>query len=103
MSPIEGALAVGPTAGSNAWWQNSADDVDTRACQFDDTWTFDASGNMVIDVQDQTWVEGWQGGGDACGTPVAPFESGTFGYTYTGGELTVNGEGAYVGLPKATK
>lgn len=102
LSPIEGALAVGPTAGSSGWWQNSADDVNARACQFDDTWTFDSNGNMVIDVQDETWVEGWQGGNDTCGAPIAPFESGTFGYTYAGGELTVNGEGAYVGLPKAT-
>ncbi len=102
LSPIEGALAVGPSAGSSEWWQNSADDVNARACQFDDTWTFDASGNMMIDVQTETWVEGWQGGGDACGAPVAPFESGTFAYTYAGGELTVNGAGAYVGLPKAT-
>lgn len=101
MEPIEGALAVGPTAGSNAWWQNSAADVTARACYFDDTYTFDASGNLTIDMGAETWLEAWQGA-DGCGAPVAPFAGGTYTYTYSGSDLTVNGSGAFIGLPKVT-
>jgi len=102
MAPIEGAMGVGPTQGSTAWWQNNTDDVTARACFFDDTWTFDANGGLEIDLGTETWVETWQGGGDSCAAPVAPHESGSFSYQLVNGELTVNGAGAYVGIPKAT-
>ena len=38
LDPVAGALAVGPTADNLGWWSNSAADVDTRACLFDDIW-----------------------------------------------------------------
>lgn len=100
MAPEEGALAVGPTAGSNAWWQNNAADVTARDCFFDDTWTFDAAGNMTIDMGTGTWLETWQGVAEGCGTPLAPFESGTYTYSLSGDQLTVDGTGAFVGLQK---
>ena len=51
----------------------------------------------------QTWVEGWQGGGDACGTPVAPHNgaSATYVYDAAAGTVTITGAGAYIGLAKA--
>jgi hypothetical protein len=50
-----------------------------------------------------TWLEPWQGvASEQCGTPVAPHDgSGTFTYTYANNQLTVNGLGAHIGLPKA--
>ena len=102
MAPEAGALAVGPTAGSNAWWENNADDVTTRACYFDDTWTFDAMGNMTINMGDQTWLETWQGVGEGCGAPLAPFVNDTYNYTFAGDQLTVTGVGAFIGLQKVT-
>ena len=50
-----------------------------------------------------TWVEAWQGvASEQCGTPVAPHDgSGTYTYTFANNQLTVNGLGAHIGLPKA--
>ena len=51
---------------------------------------------------DETWVEGWQGGGDACGAPVAPHDgSNPATFTDNGGSVTIVGKGAYLGLAKA--
>jgi len=36
MSPVAGALGVGPALGDVSWWANSEGDVATRACFFDD-------------------------------------------------------------------
>ena len=99
----EGALAVGPSAGSNEWWQLPAGDVEVRACFLDDDYTFGADGSFSISQGDETWVEAWQDGVDAdgCGAPVAPHDgSGSYTFTATSSALTVNGEGAFIGLAK---
>ena len=98
-----GSLAVGPALGDGSWWSNSAADVTTRACLFDDSIKFDANGTMTHYVDGNTWLEGWQGATpDACGTPVAPHNGvGPFTYTYSAGELTINGVGGHIGLAKA--
>ena len=100
-----GALGVGPAFGDISWWSNSADDVTTRACFFDDTYVFGADGSFSNVLGDETWVEGWQGGGDACGTPVAPHDGtavATYSYDATAGTVTIDGTGAYLGIPKAS-
>ena len=105
MAPEAGALAVGPAPNNGDWWSNSADDVTTRACYFDDEYVFNSDGTFTIKMQDQTWVEAWQGvAADGCATPVDPHVSGshTFLYDDVAGKLTLNGVGAFVGLPKAT-
>jgi hypothetical protein len=105
MAPEAGALAVGPAPNNGDWWSNSADDVTTRACYFDDEYVFNSDGTFTIKMQDQTWVEAWQGASaDGCATPVDPHVSGshTFLYDDVAGKLTLNGVGAFVGLPKAT-
>lgn len=99
-----GSLAVGPVLGDTSWF--SCDDacVSDRACYFDDTYVFNADGSYEINLGSDTWIEGWQGGSDACGTPVAPYDgSGSYTYSWdeSAGTLTVNGEGAYIALPKA--
>lgn len=103
LQPVAGAMAVGPSAGSADWWFNTDDDVSTRACLFDDTYTFNADGTFVIEMGGQTWLETWQGvDEDGCGTPVAPHVSSSFTYDFneTAGTLTLTGNGAHVGLAK---
>ncbi|MFY0688446.1 MAG: PKD domain-containing protein [Cyclobacteriaceae bacterium] len=102
MAPQAGALAVGPAAQSSEWWGNSADDVTTRDCYFDDTYTFDADGNFTIEMGDATWLETWQGvDEDQCGAPAAPHAGGSYTFEVGDGTLKVIGEGAFIGLPKA--
>ena len=98
-----GSLAVGPALGDGSWWSNGAADVTTRACLFDDSIKFDANGTMTHYMDGNTWLEGWQGATPgACGTPVAPHNGvGPFTYTYSAGELTINGVGGHIGLAKA--
>ena len=103
LSPEAGALKVGPGIDDGSWWSSSADDVITRACYFDDEYVFDYDG-FHNDHFGETWIEGWQGGSDACGTPVAPHDGSNnpAGYTFdeATGTLTLDGVGAYLGLPK---
>jgi hypothetical protein len=101
LAPAAGSLAVGPSQGSPQWWSNNAADVNTRACLFDDSIKFE-NGAMTHYMDNSTWVEGWQGSNpEACGAPVAPHVGGTYTYTYSGGNLTINGDGGHIGLAKA--
>ncbi len=96
-----GALAVGPSLGDLSWFQSTAADVDTRACLFDDEYVFNADGTFQNILGTETWLEGWQGGAESCGAPVAPHDgSGSFTWTESAGTVTVNGTGAYLGLAK---
>jgi len=100
MAPEAGSLKVGPSPESDEWWSIDAASVADRECYYNDTYVFTAgSFNNILGTD--TWIEGWQGGSDACGTPVAPHD-GSAGATYTlnGTTLTLNGTGAYLGLSK---
>ena len=101
VSPEAGALHVGPVG--TTWWSNSTPDVTTRACYFDDEYVFNANGSFSNVLGTETWIEAWQGvAADACGTPVAPHDgSNAATYTYSDSTVTLNGVGAYLGLPKA--
>jgi PKD repeat protein len=103
LSPQAGALAVGPTAGSAEWWFNSETDQVTRACLFDDVFTFGEGGSFSIAMDGETWLETWQGvGSEQCGTPVAPHDgSGSYTWELIDGKLKLAGKGAFVGLAKA--
>ena len=101
LSPVAGALAVGPNRGDGSWWSSSVGDVTGRDCIFDDSISFDASGNFVHYMDGNTWIEPWQGvSGEQCGAPVSPHVGGSFTYTYSGNQLTVDGTGAHIGLAK---
>jgi hypothetical protein len=102
MAPEAGALGVGETQGDISWWSNTEDDLTIRACFFNDTYVFGADGSFSNVLDGETWIEEWQGSDPpTCGTPVAP-HNGTVAATYTSsaGSVTLNGTGAYLGIPK---
>jgi hypothetical protein len=103
IAPEAGALKVGPSAGNGDWWTSDAQAVIDRACFFDDTYVFNSDGSFRNVLGTDTWLEGWQGTADACGTPVAPHNGTAGNYTYdaNAGTVTINGTGAYLGIPKA--
>ena len=105
MAPEAGALMIGPNPFDGSWWSNSEEDVNTRACYFDDRYVFDEDG-FHNDLDDETWLEWWQGADpEGCGFPVYPHDGSNnpAGYTFDEVEstLTLHGLGAYIGLPKA--
>ena len=102
LAQIPGALAVGPTQTDYSWWSSSSTDINSRACLFDDSVTFDANGNFIHYMDGNTWLEPFQGvTSEQCGNPVAPHDgSGPYTFIYTNNQLTVNGIGAHIGLAK---
>ena len=104
LAQTAGAMSVGPNQGDGSWWSNSIGDVASRACMFDDSITFDASGGFTHYMDGNTWVEQWQDGtGDGCRAPVAPHVGGSYNYTYSNGVLNVVGLGAHLGLPSPSQ
>ncbi|MDH7911659.1 hypothetical protein [Winogradskyella sp. SYSU M77433] len=104
LAPEAGALAVGPAMGDTSWWSCDATCVADRACQYDDEFIFGSDGSFTNVLGTETWVETWQGGSDACGTPVAPYDgnaTATFVHNQDNGTVTISGSGAYIGIPKA--
>ena len=103
LAPESGAIGVGPEKDNVSWWSNTADDVTTRACLFDDEYVFNADGSFQNVLGANTWVEAWQGAaGEECGTPVAPHDgmATDVTYVYSGASVTINGKGAFLGLAK---
>ena len=104
LAPVAGAMKVGPVVDDGQWWQNSAADVETRACLFDDEYVFgDDSGSFQNILGAETWIETWQGvEADGCGVPVAPHDgSADASFSTSDTTITISGLGAYLGLPKA--
>ncbi|MFS4415215.1 hypothetical protein [Maribacter sp. 2307ULW6-5] len=104
MAPEAGSLGVGPAVGDVSFFAIDAQGVIDRACYFDDVYVFGTDGSFANVLGADTWIEGWQGGGDACGAPVPPHDGSaqaTFSYDAATGQLTITGAGAYIGLPKA--
>lgn len=103
-TPAAGAFQVGPSQGSNGYYQNNAGDVNTRACQFDDEFVFNADGTFQNVLQGATWIEPWQGQPEGCAAPIAPHDgtvAATYVYSAANNTITLNGKGAYLGLNKA--
>lgn len=105
MAPMAAAMGVGPGQGDISWWSNSEEDLSTRACFFDDYYVFNSDGSFNNILQDETWIEEWQGSDPPiCATPVAPHDGSavaTWAYDDVAGAVTIDGTGAYLGIPKA--
>ena len=110
LAPIEGALRVGPNGfGDGSWWTSSVEDIEYRNCFFDDEYVFGDDGLFQILLDNETWLEPWQGVEfDGCGEPIAPHDGGDYSYQVVSDdndseflEIIVLGTGAYIGLPKA--
>ena len=114
LAPVAGALSVGPAKGSGEWFATSADDVNTRGCTFDDTYTFGTDGSFVYNTNGDLWAETYMGvGEDGCldegdlPAAAAAWGSGNHAFAVTEATandpamLTVTGTGAFIGLPKA--
>ncbi len=98
-----GSFGVGPMQGDISWWSMDEVQVLDRPCFFDDSYVFGADGSFSNVLGTETWIEDWQGGSNACGTPVAPHDgtaSASYVYKESTGKLTLNGTGAYLGIPK---
>jgi len=119
LNPDAGAYKVGPSGPDDgSWWANTAGDVTSRSCEFDDTYafTFDAAGTFVYDNQGDFYPDGYMGdNGGSCEsnslfTSVQqPWGSGNFHYAVIPnagvkglGQLKVIGLGAHIGLQKVT-
>ena len=104
LAPEAGALGVGPAAGDISWWSNSADDVTTRACLFDDVFSFDADGSTFANVMGtETWLEAWQGVSEGCGAPIAPHDGSNaivYSYNAAAALIKITGPGGHLGLAK---
>jgi hypothetical protein len=104
LAEIPGALSVGPVQGDGSWWyNNSTNDITTRACIFDDSITFSSNGTMTHYMDGNTWLEVFQGvASEQCGAPVAPHDgSASATWAVANNQLTLTGIGAHIGLPKA--
>ncbi|MDX1507503.1 MAG: hypothetical protein R3358_04435 [Woeseiaceae bacterium] len=100
----EGSAGVGPAPGDVSWWSLDAAGVVTRACWLDDIYHFGSGGTFRNFVDDETWLEPFQGvAAESCGAPVAPHDgssTGSFDYDEAASTLTINGRGSHLGLAK---
>ena len=105
LAPHAGSLAVGESADNLGWWSSDEATATTRACLFDDVYTFGSDGSFSQAMGTETWVEAWQGTDpEGCAAPVAPHDGSYTDGTYSvaDSKVTVNGLGAHLGLPKVT-
>jgi Leucine-rich repeat (LRR) protein len=100
------ALKVGPEPGSSLWWSNDEQTLIDRACYFDDAYIFNSDGSYSNVLGSETWLEPFQGVAEAqCGPPIFPHDgsaNATYVYDQIAGTITLNGQGAYLGLSQAT-
>ncbi len=111
------SLGVGPDeAGARIWWSLSNDG--SRPCVYFHEFTFKRDGSFVFDDKGMMWGEGAIFGGmdlvESCfeaipanminsdGVDVSAWLGGTHAFTYDplAGEITLNGLGAWMGMPQ---
>ena len=117
LAPEVGALWIGPGDHSATWWQNTAGDVTTRSCLFNDEYTFNKTGStMVFDSKGDFYVDEEAGNPWPAGMPPVgcyantaipvQFQAWANNNTFTfsvinNNKLKVDGTGAHLGLYKA--
>ena len=114
LAPEAGALHVGPNA-VDVWWANSEDDVAARDCHFNDEYIFRADGEFEYKNNGDFWADtdgngvifpGDLGLDPGCQPSTAwppaysAWDSGVHNFSVSDTELTVIGEGAWIGLYK---
>ncbi len=102
-----GAIGVGPGLGNLGWFSLNEEQITERACYLDDEYIFNEDGTFQNVLGTETWIESWQDAAvtdGACGAPVFPHDGSspaTYTFNEAGEELTLDGRGAYLGVPKA--
>lgn len=122
LADVEGGtkavFEVGPSDRSAFWWAfGISAQICERSCIFNDTWTFNTDGTFTFDNQGDAFAEGafkedlmftcfdatvadnWVGEN---GEDLTGWNSGTHGFTYDATSATLEVEGGFIGLPKAT-
>ncbi len=108
------ALHVGPNA-TETWWGNSEDDLDARACIFNDEYIFNEDLSYEYDNKGDFWADA-DGDGNIwpadLGLPVGcndaslwpsqyqAWNSGVHNFSTLDNTLTLSGDGAHLGLYK---
>lgn len=108
-------LEVGPIDRSTVWWAQGKDndEIARRPCIMNDEWTFGRDGSMTYNSNGDFWAEGgvFEPSGEcfpsdathltgAGGSDLTAFGDGTHAFELTPTQLTLNGLGAWIGLPK---
>ena len=122
LNPEAGALWIGPSDFSQTWWSNTEADVQTRSCHFNDEMTFNYDGTMDRDLKGDIWVDeegdtnpfpsdiianndGSMTAGcydwSVINSDYSVWGSGSYNYSLEGDQITLSGDGAYLGLYKA--
>ena len=115
LAPETGALWIGPSDGSQTWWQNNTADLTTRSCLFNDIYTFSKNGTLSVDTKGDFYVDEEAGNPWPAGMPAvgcyannaipAQFQAWTgssFSFEIQGNDkLKLIGTGAHLGLYKA--
>ena len=116
LAPEAGALFIGPSDFSQAWWASGLGDLTTRSCLFNDEYTFIKAGNVLTyDSKGDFYVDEEGGVPHPAGMPAvgcyqnsaipAQFQawanSGNFTFEVIGNKLKLTGTGAHLGLYKA--
>jgi len=113
LKPAAGSFGVGPGKGNLSWWPGGEDISGVRTCLFNDEFIFKTGGVYEYDANDDIWGEGYMGLTDGCTAEsnmpaaAADWKSGIHSFTFTPASsgtpasITVNGLGAFIGIPKA--
>ena len=115
------ALSIGPGIGDDSWWSlGGVTPSGERPCVLDDSYTFYPDGSVVLNTEGTIFVDSDNNGGGLDSLKVATtraktacslarrrrpecYANGgdyTYDYNTSAGTITVNGLGAYIGLPK---
>jgi len=116
------SMSLGPNADNQTWWTGLSNDG-SRPCLYEQEWTFNSDGTFNFDDKGGFWGEfGIFNNNDcdaneieqvcfdvspesmvnSCGDDISAWGSGSHTYEYdpSAGSLTLNGLGAWIGIPK---